>query len=326
MHKNRLKIAFVFVSGLSTPLLVSSGVEAQGVSVSLYPPVIKIDTSPPSSPLVPITLQNNNSEDIVLDISLIPFSTNNSTGEIQLVPDLINHGFYPYYRERIQFLVDGKKTDKIQLKALEKREIQLNINLSNGDPPGDYYYSISFINQGTSPQGTSVSQLPAGIASNLLLSVGPKGTATGGIAEFTTDTFVAKGPVDFTLKLHNASKHLVEPIGYIRITNIFNQNVGTVNILPQYVLAGKDRYLTDEKRIVDISSSKTQYTSIPKIVWNESFLLGWYKAEASIKLDDTSSALHSTTYFISFPLYLFFPLVLVLFICISIYLKVKKKI
>lgn len=326
MNQKRGKIAFVLTSGLTTTLLITSNVHAQGVSVSLYPPVIKVDTSPPSSPIVPITLQNNKSEDIVLDISLIPLSTNNSTGEIKLLPELASQGFYAYYKERVQFLVDGKKTDKVHLSALERKEIQLNINISKGDPPGDYYYSIVFLNQGTSPQETSVSQLPVGIASNLLLSIGQKGKSTGGIVELSTNRFITKGPVIFSLKLHNASKHLVEPKGYIRIKNMFDQNVGTVNILPQYVLAGKDRYLTDEKQIIDGSNSNVRYTSTPKIVWNESFLLGWYKAEATIKLDDSSAPLYSTTHFLSFPLYLFFPLAIFLFFCISIYLKVKRKI
>src|SRR5690606_853026 len=124
-------------------------------------------------------------------------------------------GFYPYYKDRIQFLEQGKKTDTIILSALESKEIQLNINVSKGDPPGDYYYSIIFMTEGVEPEETSVSQIPAGIATNLLLSVGPKGTTNAGISEFATDFFKSKGPVRFALKLHNGSTHMIAPTGKI---------------------------------------------------------------------------------------------------------------
>lgn len=309
------------------PFLILSGSNAQGLSLSIYPPIIEVDTTPPSSPTVPITIQNNNSEDVELEIVLTPFKTDGVTGSVILDPAIMQTGFYPYYKQRIQFLLDGKKTNSIKLEALESKEIILNINLEKGDPPGDYYYSISFISQTNQPRETSISQLPAGIATNLILSIGPREEARGGITEFTTSKFKSKGPIEFKLLIHNASKHVINPTGTITITNMFGQKVGSIPLLPQYILAGSDRQLISEKHAS--GEARLKYKDLdtnPRVIWEENFLLGWYKADASVKLADNGRTITSSTYFIAFPIYLFFPLVILIFISLSIYLRVKKKI
>jgi len=300
---------------------------AQEQSLSIYPPVIEVQTTPPSSPTYPITLQNNEEESLDLQIKLIPFRTNGTTGEVLLLPNELTKGFYPYYKDRIQFLVDGKKTDTITLQPLETKQIVLNINLANGDPPGDYYYSIVFISGKKGPKDSSASSLPSGIATNLILSIGPKDFSSASINQFNTSSFKASGPVQFTLKLHNSSKHVIDPAGSIEITNLFGKNVGSVSILPQYILAGADRFLLDiNQSSPEASLSYDELNSLPKVIWPEKFLLGWYKATVTLILEDNGSKVTASTYFFAFPLYLFFPLVVLIFIIVSIYLKVKKKI
>jgi len=307
--------------------IAKSNMFAQEQSLSIYPPVIEIQTTPPSSPLVPIIVQNNVESDLLLQIELIPFKTNNITGEINLLPNDISKGFYPYYRDRIQFLVDGKKSNTISLAPLESKEVGLNINLSKGDPPGDFYYSIVFINQQGGPIGSSVSQMPAGIATNLLLSVGPKDESSGSISQFKTSSFKTNGPVEFELKVHNSSKHLINPTGSVQIKNLFGQSVGSVKILPQYILAGSDRFMLDDKQSSpEAQLAFQQLNSTPKVIWPETFLLGWYEAKATILLEEDGRRFTQSLYFFAFPMYLFFPLVAVIFIILSIYLRVKKKI
>ena len=314
-------ILLVFLS------IAKTNIQAQEQSLSIFPPVIEVQTTPPSSPTTPIIIQNNAENDLQLKIELIPFKTNNITGEIRLVPNDISKGFYPYYRDRIQFLVDGKKADTIILAPLESKQIELNINLAKGDPPGDYYYSIVFINQQEGPSGSSVSQMPAGIATNLLLSIGPKDQSSGSISQFKTSSFKTNGPVEFELKVHNSSKHLINPTGTIQIQNLFGQNVGAVKILPQYILAGSDRFMLDDNQSSpEAQLASQQLNSTPKVIWPEKFLLGWYEAKATILLEEDGRKYTQSLYFFAFPLYLFFPLVTILFIVLSIYLKVKKKI
>ncbi len=314
-QKTLFSLLFIITIVLLTPPLAN----AEGQSLSIFPPVINIDTTPPSSPTVPIVIQNDQEEDVNLKIELIPFKTNDKNGDIIFLPDQINKGFYPYYRDRIQFLVDDKKTDFISLKPLESKEVTLNVNLTKGDPPGDYYYTIVFLSGANGPADTSIARLPAGIGTNLILSVGPKEKSSGGISEFTTSSFKKNGPVEFNLKLHNASKHVILPSGTIEIKNMFGKKVGLVNLLPQYVIAGSDRYLLDEKSQPDSADEN------PKVIWREKFLLGFYTANATIQLDENSQVLTATTYFFAFPVMLFIPLSVGLFVAISIYLRVRRK-
>ncbi len=300
--------------------------DAQSQSLSIYPPVIEVQATPPSSPTAPIVIHNNNVEDVSLRIELIPIKQADATGQILLQPQLMSRGFYSYYADRIQFLVDDKKTETIDLEALETKEVIININLEKGDPPGDYYYSVVFISKARKPDKTSTSSIPTGIASNLLLSVGPKSQASGGITEFTTGSFKNSGPVEFNLKLHNASQHLIEPQGSIEIFNLFGKKVGVVEILPQFILSNSDRYLIDESQATAVARLEFDDGYKPKIVWPEKFLLGFYKAKALIQLEPNGKKIEAITYFLAFPLYVFFALAIVIFISLSIYFKVRKKI
>lgn len=299
---------------------------AQGQSVSIYPPVIQVDSSPPSSPVVPIMIQNNESEPVTLNIQLIPFRTDGKSGQVILTPEELSKGFYPYYQNKIQFLLDSKKTNSVELQPLESKEIDLNINLAKGDPPGDFYYSIVFISAPSGPNENSESNIPTGIATNLLLSVGPKDEASGGISQFGTLSFQTHGPVDFTLKLHNASNHVINPTGTITIKNMVGKNVGSIKLLPQYILSRSDRFLVDDSQATSSAKRQTFLDTTPQVIWPETFLFGWYEATANVQLEDNGPVLHSNTYFVAFPLYFFFPLVIALFVLISIYLKVKRKI
>lgn len=323
----------LFASYLFIP--VASTIAATGgASLSIYPPVIEVQTVPPSSPLAPITIQNNNENELNLKIELIPFKQKSLNGDIELNPEAINQGFYKYFKDKIQFLVDGKKTDSITLAPLEAKEVDLNINLQKGDPPGDYYYSIVFLTADNALNDTSSSLIPAGIATNLLLSIGPKDRTIGGISEFKTSFFKKGGPVEFKLKVHNASAHLVLPTGNLTIKNMLNQTVGVVNILPQFVLANSDRYLVDSQQaspsasLISLrprSEQAGQEDISNQVVWPETFLLGWYSATAQIQLEESGNTLTANTYFFAFPLYFFFAIVIIIFIIASIYLRVKRK-
>lgn len=300
---------------------------AQSLSVGIYPPVIEIQATPPSSPQATITIHNLEERDIILDIILIPFEPE-PNGNVRLNPSKATDGFYPYYKDRIQFLVEGKKTDSLSVEAGQLKEIVLNINLAKGDPPTDIYYSIIFLASGTSLNDTNITQLPAGIATNLLLSVGPKGQASGGIAEFSGKKFIAQGPMLFNLKLHNAGKHLIQPVGTVEVENILGKKVAKINILPQYILAGEDRYLIDQEQSSPSALLNNEIgrlmTDNPVVIWPEKFLFGRYKATATLALSATGPSLTKTYTFYAFPLYAFVTLAITIFIILSIYLRVKK--
>jgi len=317
------KYVFILSCGLLYLMLPPRAL-AQALSVSVYPPVIEVQTTPPATPTVPITIQNLEDSDVELSLQLIPFKMGpNGTGEVIFNPSALQQGFYGYYRGKIHFFVDDRKTDTITLQAQESKQVVVSINLQKGEPPGDYYFAIVFLSEGKTLNDTSLASIPAGIATNLLLSVGPKKPSVGGISEFSTSTFKSGGPVEFTLKLHNGSEHLINPTGEVSITNMLGKNVATISILPQYILAQSDRYLIDQS---SSASANLSVETTPKVVWPEKFLLGFYTATANIRLEENGSLLTENAYFFAFPTYLFFGIVIAVFILASIYLRVRKKI
>ncbi len=326
MVKNKTTLSLI------TGLLIAfscftRSVSAQEQSLSVYPPIIEVQTTAPSSPAVPIIIQNNSQEEVSLKIDLIPIKQSGATGRVTFVPELSDSGFYKYYKERTQILLDGKKISSITLDSLESKEIVLNINLNRGDPPGDFYYAITFVSSANGPSDTSTSRLPNGLGVNLLLSIGPKGPAGGGISKFKTNSFLTKGPVDFELKVHNSSKHLINPTGNVEIYNFLGSKVGKIELLPQYILSGGDRFLVDTNQATDQARlAFNDSDNTPKATWDEKFLLGWYKAKAIISLEENGRKIESVTYFFAFPLYFFIPVAVLIFITLGIYLRVKKKI
>lgn len=320
MRKQTLTILFLIIPFL----LFTKGVRAQGISLGIYPPIIEVQTTPPSSPSTKISIQNFEDNEVTLNIELIPIEmSSDATGDILFNPQLLKGGFYGYYKGRIQLLEDGKKIDTITLQPQESKQITVNINLQKGDPPGDYYYAIVFLSSGKSLADTSLTSIPAGIATNLLLSVGPKSAAIGGITEFSTSTFKNSGPVEFSLKLHNGSKHLVNPTGKVIISNMLGKEVAKLNILPQYVLTQSDRYLIGQE---SSASARLASGENPKIIWNEKFLLGFYTATANLRLDENGNIITKRTYFFAFPIYFFFGIAIAFFVLAGVYLRVRKKI
>ena len=317
MRKNLLIIFGIVAIFIVKPPVVA----AQGLSLDLYPPVIHIQTTPPSSPNAPVIIKNNNKDEVELNIRLIPIVKKGAEGDVELKPELLTSGFYQYYAQRIQFIVDGYKSDVIRLKPLEKREISVNINLSKDDPPGDFYYLIAFMAEEQNTSDSSQSKIPAGVATNLLLSVGPKSQTTGNISEFSTSFFKMNGPVLFKLKIKNSSKHLILPSGNISLKNVFGKSVGSIDVLPQFILADSERYL---QNLAKKSNSKLGDTI--SVMWPENNLFGLYKATAQIVLSENGKLASESLYFFVFPVYLFLSLTGLIFVVLSIYIRVKKKI
>lgn len=303
--------------------LATNQAHAQALSIGVYPPVIEVQTTPPSSPSTTITVSNFESLPVQLSIQLIPIRTNRlNNGQIELAPELASKPLYQIVQSRIQVIDNGQKVDSITLDPLEKRDLTLNINTEKGDPPGDFYYALTFISKGIELSQTSTSQIPGGVATNVLLSIGPKTQSTADIEDFSTKSFFESGPVPFHLLVKNTSSHLIAPVGKITITNMLGKEVGSSEVLSQYILADSKRYLVD-KDSINHETSKTN--NAPTVIWPEKFLLGAYTAKVTLKLDDTGVTVTKSISFFAFPTYLYFIIFAVLFIGISIYIRVKKR-
>lgn len=323
------KLVVIFTVLLMLSLFTRT-IHAEGLSLGIFPSIIEIQATPPSSPETTVSIQNFEDLPVELRIQLLPIkTTGEKNGTIEYVPD--NEDSLPQaIKSKIQILDNGKKINRLTLAPNETRDLTININLDKGDPAGDYYFSLVFLSEGIELSDTNASQIPAGIGTNILVSIGPKLPSTGVISEFKTKPFFSSGPVPFTLLLQNDSSHLIVPTGSITIKNLFGKKIANIKILPQYVLANSERYLVDanqvgtnEKLLSEVAKVKA---TNPIVFWPEKFLFGYYKATVDIKLDENGSSNTASTSFFAFPTYLYFVLIILIFVAVSIYLRVKRKI
>jgi len=300
---------------------------AQQFHVSIEPTVIQIDSTPPSKFQAPFRIKNLSNSSIKLGLKIIPIEARDD-GKINL---LLNEEdtLASVIRERLIILDGQTQIKELELRAGETKQLLLFMDVKKGDPAGDFYFSLVFTSDGVVIDETSTSSIPAGIAMNVLVSIGPKVSATAIIEDFSTNRIVGAGPVFFNLKLKNTGRHLIQPEGNVTIKNMFGKKVADIKILPQYVLAESSRYLIDSTQASpsaqtsDILSRKKQDN--PVVIWGEKFLLGFYTAEAKLYLEDNGAEVIKRITFFAIPVQILVIVSGIVFVILGILLRIGIK-
>ncbi|MCL5439096.1 MAG: hypothetical protein M1268_03860 [Patescibacteria group bacterium] len=327
-------LTLTFNFGLLTFNLTKAN--AASLSLGVYPPVIKIEVNPPVSINTPITIENQGEEPVNLKIQFKRFTQGpNENGEVS---HLLEKDLYPWpdpkIFEKIQVLSEnGNTIETVALAPQQRRTVMLHVGLLKDEPPGEYYFSIIFLaNPDFSQQNEStLSEASGGIATNILLSIGPKGKAKGALEEFSSPFFLEKGPIPFTVRIKNTSDHIVVPQGLIVIKNVFGQTIGKVELLPVNILSDTIRSIPDSLQSpeatppakFEIRNSKFEIP--PKAVWYESFLLGPYNATLTVALSDQGPVFKKTIYFFAFPLQYAIGLLIAIILILIIRKRLKNK-
>jgi hypothetical protein len=309
--------------------------EASSVSLGVFPPIIQIDAVPPANVSSDLTIQNQGEESQDLNITIKPFkASNRENGELSYLFDNNEFGTDPLMINRIK-IMDGKEEVKsIILAPQQEKKLKVNINIPKGETPSDYYFSIIFVSKnGLSEESRfqtnkiNASQSTAGIAANVLLSVGPKVKAEGEIVEFSAPFYLERGPVPFKIRFKNQSDFFLTPQGSILIKNMFGQTIGRVDLLPVNILAhsvrsipGSDQFNTKEFKI-DAKSWEAQ-----EALWSEKLLVGPYAATLTIALTENGPIFRRTVYFIGLPTEAIIGTVLGIIFLLIIWERIRKKI
>jgi hypothetical protein len=107
---------------------------------------------------------------------------------------------------------------------------------------------------------------------------------------------------------------------------MFGRTVVNLNILPQYLLSGGKRYLTDSSANSKEGAAKKTIDDHQVVLWPQKFIFGVYKATVILKPSEGAQPFVQSIVFIALPVYLLLALSFFVFLFISIYLRVKKKI
>lgn len=300
---------------LCSMLCAPSIARAQGLSLGVFPPIIEVEATPPAQLKVPVTIQNSGDSTVDLDVLLKPFTQNkDNNGQVEyLTPNQLNYSD-PLIFQRIKMTDGANQITSLTLAPQQQKTISLSINIPNNEPPGDYYFSILFISKGSLVDQQNATSVSGGIATNVLLTVGPKGDAYGALQEFSAPVFVTGGPVPFTISVLNLSRFFITPVGQILITNMYNQIIGKVNLLPVNILSNTTRYIPD-----------TTQSSLTQAIWPEKVLFGWYSAHVTLALTPNGPILHKTIYFFALPWQFLIGFILVIILGVSVGLRIRQK-
>lgn len=326
MYDNK-SMKFIFATILLLVILFSNKAYAQEFHLSIEPTVIQIDSSPPSKFQAPFQVRNLSNTTINLKPLVIPIEPRED-GKVNLLIEQENN-LADIIKERLVILDGQAPVSELELRAGETKQLLLFMDIVNGDPAGDFYFSVVFVSEGKVLDETSTSAIPAGIAMNVLVSIGPKSKATAEIEEFSTQKLISKGPVFFNLKLYNMGAHLIQPEGNIIIKNMFGKQVGDLSILPQYVLSNSSRFLIDSAQASPSAQTATllaeKKDGSPAIVWGEKFLLGWYTAEVKLDLEENGSKVTEKLTFFAFPVQILLIISGLIFVILGILLRINLK-
>ncbi len=307
-------------------LLLAPNANAAGFDLSVSPPIFQAELTPPSNAQVKEQLILENSGDEPLDLKIVfrHFKPASENGQVEYLKETETPGADPLIFQRISVEEDGQRLERVIVPPKTTKKYNLHISVPKDEPPSDYYFTILFINDAATTtnndsssdkDGPSGSMAVGGIGTNVLLSIGPKGTTTGSIEEFSTPFLQGGGPVPFVVRVKNTSKHFIYPKANIEITNMFGQRIGVVDLLPLNILSGttrampsreqfvfesqKQRGQLDEKTLDKLAKNSTGSPLLA--IWPEEFLLGPYTATLTIALSSEGPIYHRSILFIGFP-------------------------
>ena len=318
----------LFLNLKSAPLA-----SAQTVDIGINPAIFEMNATSPSSIEAPFTIENFTDNAIDLKISLKPFTASpDENGQVAFLDDTSQMPD-PTLLEKVKITQNGQPIDSITLSPKQKKDLKIIIDLPTNEPKGDYYFSVIFSSNPQSDINSTSTLASAGVASNVLLTVGPTGPASGIIQTFSSPFLMFNGPVPFTVALKNTSNHFVTIKGDIIIKNLFGQAIGKVTLLPVNILSNTVRRIPDSLQILDPSDKKyltikntVDANQFPVAVWPEKFLFGPYTADLTLTMSAQGPVYKRKLVFFAFPLeYLIFSLI-VLGIIVYIAIRVRQKV
>lgn len=329
--KEKIFIFFVIVLSFSLFAFRLETARAAGVSLGIDPPILQIDATPPTTVKVPITLQNLGNEPVELVIGFKPFTAANEKGEVAyLSPLLAFKGKNANILSLIQIRENGEAISTVSIAPRQEKALEVTMEIPKDELRTDYYFSIVFISKDNITTDPPNTQTLAGIATNVLLSIGPTSQAEGVLEEFSTPFIQESGPVPFTVRVKNTGQHVIAPRGQILITNMFGQVIGRVELLPVNILSGTTRALPDAGQTPGATPSaniESKISSIEpvKAFWHEKILLGPYSATITLALSEEGPLFSRTIHFIGLPWQVGAGVIIAVMIVLLIVSRVKKR-
>lgn len=327
--KNVIKYFFILFICVTCYMLHVTWVNAEGLKLELAPSSIEIVAKPNSSINQQYTLTNKG-DPIAVKIEVLPFKTKDSTGQV-----ILGNGLDGL----IGFTLDSQEaqSDPILLKTNEVKKLTLGIQVPEGLPEQDYYYSLVVVtNPPPIPEGvvsvrakiTLGSQLFMTVTSNGQVEVKPKMVLFEPISKFKIkigDTnvhfFDSFGQVPIVLLIDNTGKNLIQAEGTI-VEKGFPFGIKKYEIKPQTILAQSQRLFAADSTLAMNNEPTNQLTN--NFLTLKGFHLGLYDISASVNAGKGTPMIYGKTFFLALPFKLLGSFSLILLFGLFFYKKIKR--
>jgi len=239
----KLKIASVFLA-LILLIANTTAVRAQGISLSIWPPLVEVQMVPGKTVLQNYQLINNSGSILEITPQISLFEPQGENGQIKLLPPETvpnDHSLYFF-----SFVSGEKMNQPFLLEPQKTKQISLKITLPKNSPEKDYYFTLLFSTSSPDQEmQNSQTSSVAKIGTNILLtsSRAEKPAILGRIFQFSSPKIIDSfSPTEFTVILENFGKTFFKPFGQITIKSIFKEKT-QFKLLEQNVLANSKRKL-----------------------------------------------------------------------------------
>jgi hypothetical protein len=197
------------------------------LTLTITPPLIKVNMSPGDMWQSAVKLINNNIEPVTVYVDKLDFKSSEDGGIKFLQGEEAGSTGGKFLLSQWLEFAPGPFT----IEAQKELEIPFTINLPVEAEPGGHYAAIL---AGSKPVGNlsgSGIKISSLLASLIMLEVKGEVIEHGQIREFSTDKKVYTQPsADFTIRFANTGNIHLQPQGEIKIYNMFGQDQGTITI------------------------------------------------------------------------------------------------
>jgi len=305
-------IALISVISLGY-VLINRITKAQSVSLAITPPIYEILIAPGKEATQSYLLENNGN-DTLISVRLVPFSSSDSYGNVKL-DDSLNQeqqlalNWFSLEKPSIDF------NEQLSLPGGSSIEYLLRISPYASAPEGDYYFTLLFETDSSGLGAGRGSAVETKIGSNILLTVSEDGNPLkiAKIHKFKAPKLIDSfGSLVYDVEITNDGTAFFKPQGDITVAPTFG-GIQLLRLTPYNILASTKRVIpcfTDEAPV--------------QCRFQKQFLFGIYKAKLRFQIDDIPRYYETETQTIAFPFVLILTIA-IFFTALKVIQKISRK-
>jgi hypothetical protein len=213
------------------PLLAGAQSPSQGQGLEISPPLAELSADPGETVEATIKVRNVTEQTLLVTAEVNDFVAAGEDGQPKL---LLEEGEESPYSIKSWITT----VPELTLESQEQQPVKITMTVPTNASPGGHYGVVRFSGVPPGLEGSGVS-LSASIGTLVLVNISGDVVEQGVIEEvYTTDQegnrqwFFEYGPIGLVERIRNSGNTHFSPGGTVRVTNMFNKEVGSFQLNP----------------------------------------------------------------------------------------------